>query len=257
MANYYTTSSSNLAGLAARAYKSSLNFREAHTQILRGSIYLDLFRSRSSQLFFTIFDTTPLLSFFNSTQEISNYFLVNKNHYGTLEKLCQQFVSHLEIILDTHSYYDFSLVEFIKAGLDSTMSLPDSRSTAKSLIQNVIHPQIELFYEIIRNNHFSKISDVPDNTVLKLSTSIDLDKNWRGTSILHTEIPPQQYTKNEVYRSSATLDEYQNLSQNYSAYLGTQILNPTIYNGVESENYPETAPSSNLSLVNVNKGIYA
>lgn len=257
MPNYYTTSSSNLAGLAARAYKSSLYFREAHTKILRGSIYLDLFRSRSSQLFFTVFDTTPLLSFFNSTQEISNYFLVNKNHYGTLENLCKQFVTQLEIILDTHSYYDLSLIEFIKTGLDAVMLLPDSRSTARSFIQSVIHPRIVLFYEIVRNNHFSKISDVPDNVILKMPSSVDLDKNWRDASILHTEIPPQQYIKNDVYRSSSTLSEYQNLSQNYSAYLGTQILNPTPYNGVESENYPETKPTSKLSLVNVDKGIYA
>lgn len=273
MAYYYTTSSSSLAGLSARAYDSSLYFRETKNELISRSINRDLFRSRPSQLFMSLFPsvktlTDMWLSVFDLHTELEDYFLVNLNIYSTHEKLLEALVNNVSVVFDSHSFYDLSLRELFKTALDLTLEfgLSTTRDISKTLLElikenKVYYSKLESFYNIIRNNHLSKLSDLPDNSLINLSDQLDMEINWKGTNIVHTEIPPQSYFSDQVYRSSSTLKDYSALSQNYYSYMGAHLSSPETYNGYGSENYPEPTftPGSdvlNISLINAKKGIY-
>lgn len=263
MTTYYTTSVSNLAGLSARAYGSSMFFRETKNQIIARSLYTDLYRSRPSQLFSSIFPSTNALvsvlaPVLETDLELKRFLLVNPD-----PDFLHKFANNLHNILDTHSHYDLGLAELFAQALGNYRL--DHTRVAKLFLQQlkehgVYYAKLEAFYNIARNNHFSKISDVPDNSILKIS-NLQTDMSWNGVEMSSVEIPPQKYYSGDIYRSSAIEKDYSKLSQNYHNYLGAHVTQPDLYNGYDSVNYPEPVTPAgsdvlNITLVNVKKGIY-
>jgi hypothetical protein len=159
MTTYYTTSVSNLAGLSARAYGSSLFFRETKNQIISRSLYTDLYRSRPSQLFFSIFPSTDALislltPLLETDLELKRSLLVNPD-----PDFLRKFTQTLGTILDTHSYYDLGLNQLFALAL-AEHKLDQSR-IARLFLNQIKHhgkyyTKLEAFYKILRNNHFSK-----------------------------------------------------------------------------------------------------
>lgn len=273
MAYYYTTSSSTLAGLSARAYDSSVYFRETKNEIISRSLYKDLFRSRPSQLFMSLFPSEEYLiqtwlPIFDLHPKLEDHFLINLNIYNTPEDLLKKYIQNITLVFDAHSYYDLGLRDLFKIALDTTLeeNSLNTKEISKSLLKliqenKVYYTKLESFYNIIKNNHLSKLSDLPDNTIINLTNKLDIEQNWKGTNIVHTEIPPRSYRNDEIYRSSSTIKDYSLMSQNYFSYLGQHISDPQAFNGYNSKNIepPTYTPGSdvlNISLINAKKGIY-
>jgi hypothetical protein len=269
--SFYTTSTSNLAGLSALAYGSSLRFRETKNEVISRSLNAELFRSRPSQLLMSIFPSTSalvdmLLPIFNQAPDLEKLFLLNKPKYNTRAGLLSSFIKNFEFILDTHSYYDLSLQNIFKLTLDTLLDSSQNINTFElggkmlSLIEKnqIYFTKLKDFYSIIANNHFAKISDLPDNQIIRVSPSADMDSDWRGLSVSITQIPPQKYFSNSIYRS--TIGDFDTFSQNYFTYLGTHVQSPAEYNGYDSENYatPTSQASDviDISLINARKGLY-
>lgn len=248
---FYTTSTSSLASLSAVAYGSSLFFREVKTQIIKNSLYKELYRSRPSSIFYSDFD------FFFKAFSLLDFDY--RPYYPDLETLVDKFIQEFTFTLDSYSFYDLSVKTAIEISLlRANLPVDISKPLLHHLSQDVIkyHNFLD-FYQVVSNNHNSKINDVPDNSILELEeNTLNLDKDSNDLERVHTTISPQDYLNNKVYRLDSTLNSSEKLAMNYFKYLPQQINSPEVYNGLRSVSVPKKEPDTSISLVNVKKGLY-
>jgi hypothetical protein len=269
MATFYTNSSSSLATLSAVAYGDSYFFREVHTQIKTSSLFQELYRSVPSQLFMAFLPSTDyLVTHLSDVLEelLHDYYLINQNKIKSYADLISRVVQNVLYIVDAHSFYDLSFYDLWNLAFTNTLSsytnssvsnLAESLAQASldSLSENTLYfENLLAFYNIIKNNHTTKISDLPDNALIRLSDTVKLLENYK------TSIPYKDYALNRVYRIEGMENDYASLSENYTGYIGAHLSNPTVMNGARTENISSptaTTPAFlNLSLTNKSKGVY-
>jgi len=271
--NFLTDKFTTLGGLAAVAYGSSLSFGTVGDQMKRGSITKSLDSQLPSNVLLDFLGTeTVLLDVFKS---------VFQTEYDRLGSFTD--------FIDIHSSIDhFSYLctkEFFRnLNRDSTYNTTASQIVGESILGSLLREKkkedIEInieslvdsvLLEIIKldsigqdvskvvalasNNPITKITSVIPDTTVSLSTSSEIEKDYRGTERNYGSISPRDYFGGMGYaREGDSIRK--SVVQGYVGYplvslLGESLLNPAGYNNL-------SLSDTNLSLLrelNDNSGI--
>lgn len=210
---YITDDFSTLAGLASVAYGSVDSFREVQNQIISSSptkvfdtqLPSDIFQSfLVSEDYFNQVIIDSLLEEYSDNEEFADYIdeklgpdwvikvktLLLKDLYSEINSL-SEYGNRLEDYLSSSLKYLFPKYEDI---------LDLSNKIVSSIVSDpALGDDIKLISSIVSNNPHTKISSPPKNTVIPLDESIDLDKDYKGTSFISGYLTPQDYFSEVAY----------------------------------------------------------
>jgi len=209
--NFATDSSSSAGGLAAVAYNDPDFFREVKNQIIQQSPTDDLDLNLPSSLFSGAFDQGDKvrqlikegldnLNLFS--QDFNDWLAVNNRHTtNSLSKLLelalfQEFDRISSYMLPLEGYISSAIRQL---GLNIT---PELAKSAVEMISNKfksdprIGPEVSDIVSVMNNNPFTKISSIPPDTILSLEKTSELDKDYRGVSLVNGYLTPDDYYNN-------------------------------------------------------------
>jgi hypothetical protein len=276
---FVTDSFSSLSGLAAVAYGDVDYFREVQNQIYGSSVsrFLDPLRPSStfesflpSEQLFSQIVMTALEAEYDLNGAFTDYVDVTLGAFWR-SRIEKNFVFELYSRLDSLSEYRLTLSDYVALTLKSTVfntagyppSLPveDIERSVTEVVTNalredsVIGRDIDFVTRLVANNPQTKISTPPPDSIVALTTSVDLGLDYRGTEFVSSYLPPKDYYANIAYpgfsglSSSFPANFRDSIIQGYIGYPSGLPLE-LVFNPVGEESVRDlnlTSPSSLLA----------
>jgi len=210
---YITDDFSTLAGLASVAYGSADSFREVQNQVINSSptkvfdtqLPSDIFQSfLVSEDHFNQVIVDSLLEEYSDNEEFADY-IDEKLGPDWIAKIKTLLLKDFYSEINSLSEYGNRLEDYFSSSLRYLFpGYGDIQGITNKIVSSIVSDpalgdDIKLMSSVVANNPHTKISSPPKNTVIPLSESVDLDKDYKGISFVSGYLTPQDYFSGVAY----------------------------------------------------------